>query len=281
MQIIDVPLNEVYPQLPKVGDTPILRAYLHKVGCRVEESHVYPAMLICPGGGYAILSEREAEPTALEFFTRGFNCFVLHYTCKPNGYHPCQLMQAAAAVHRIRTDPEWNNSGKVSVIGFSAGGHLAGHIATRWHEPFLSQMFGCDPETLRINALILSYAVTVFGAESHRGSFENLVGPEGTEEDCAKLDLRNFIDPAFTPPTFLWHTEVDDAVPMEDALIMAAALKKAGVPLELHVFPGGDHAVSLCNRVTGGRPLTRDPYLRRWLDMVMAWETHLMPGEFD
>ena len=281
MHIYDIKLDELYPKLPKTDDPPTLRAFIHEGPCQTEGRQNYPALLILPGGGYNFCNNAEGEPVATKFYSLGFNCYVLIYTCKPHAYYPTQLLQTAAAIHLIRTREDWNNSGHVSVIGFSAGGHLAGHISSCWDMPLLSDTLECESETLRVNAMILCYPGAIFEKDSHRGSITNLFEEKKTEEEYAALDIRKHIRKGITPPAFLWHTEIDSAVPTEDSFRVFSALRKAGIPSEIHVFPEGEHGFSVADR-TVGRNTTREyAYIRRWVDMVMEWEKYMFPEQFE
>lgn len=262
-------LDREFPGLPKGDVSPTLTAWIHD-DIDVERKNKFPAMLICPGGGYGGLSSREGEPIASAYFAAGFNCFILRYTIRPDGYYPMHLFQAAASMYMIRTHFGWNNDGRVYVIGFSAGGHLAGTIATRWNDDRLNAFFHCEKKVLRPDGMILSYSVSCCDPDSHLGSFRNYLGGEPTMEQMQEHDLRNFIGPD-TPPAFIWHTGDDEAVPVHDALRMAEALFHAGIPTEVHVFPFGPHGMAMSDMVTGARALTRNPYVRRWFDLSLEW----------
>lgn len=275
MRIETINLFEKYPMLAGGEHQATLKAYVHTDCGPVEESYRFPAMLICPGGGYVKLSIREQEPIALAFYSRGFNCYVLDYSRLPEGY-PKQLLQAMASVHLIRTNPEWNNSDKLSVIGFSAGGHLAGTVGSRYHESWIAETLGCDPALLRIDATVLGYPVTICEDDSHWRSMQHYLGDaEASMEECKKHDLRALISDK-TAPCFIWHTAEDEAVPVEDSLRYAIALRRGNVPVEVHVFPFGYHALSVADETTAGRPQSLSPYVHRWVDMAKEWLTLIL-----
>ncbi|MCH9276051.1 alpha/beta hydrolase [Bifidobacterium amazonense] len=232
-----------------------------------------PAVLVIPGGGYEMTSDREAEPIALKFVGAGYNAFVLRYSCKPSLY-PTALCEAAEAMRLIRahadewhTDPE-----RIAVIGFSAGGHLAANLATTAGDDDLAAN-GYDPDAVRPNALMLGYPVITSGPLAHRGSFDALLGPDRKDDQAwlDKLSIEKHID-AKTPPVFAWHTVPDDCVPMENTLMMISACKAAGVSVEAHLFPEGGHGLALGTEETawGGKG-NIFPCIQVWPRLAIDW----------
>ena len=201
-----------------------------------------PAMLVLPGGGYAMCSDREAEPIALEFLTRGSNAYALRYPCAPAEY-PAQLAVAAAAMDTIRKRKNGKTDGKrVFAIGFSAGGHLCASLANC--DPSLPFLRGYD---CKPNGVVLGYPV-IGGTPTHGGSFDNLLGnprPKGMEW----LQLHESVR-ADNPPAFIWTTADDGAVPAVNSLRYAAAYAEKGIPYELHIYKHGAHGSSLCDERT-------------------------------
>ena len=205
-----------------------------------------PAVLVIPGGGYAMTSDREADPIALRFSAEGYQTFVLRYSCMPSVY-PTALVEAAEAMRLIRANADaWHvDPERIAVIGFSAGGHLAANLATTAGDDDLAE-YGYDADAVRPNALMLAYPVVTSGPLAHRGSFDALLA-DGRADDPAwleKLSIEKHID-AKTPPVFVWHTMPDDCVPVENTLMLVTACKAAGVSVEAHLFPEGGHGLSL------------------------------------
>ena len=153
----------------------------------IDPARRRPAVLVIPGGGYAMTSDREAEPIALKFVGTGYNAFVLRYSCEPSRY-PTSLCEAAEAMRLIRDHAdEWHTDpDRIAVIGFSAGGHLAANLATSVGDDDLA-VHGYDPDAARPNALMLAYPVITSGELAHRGSFDALLGPD-RKDDPAWLD---------------------------------------------------------------------------------------------
>ena len=144
-------------------------------------SHRRPAVLICPGGAYCVCSDREAEPIALALCARGISAAVLRYPCAPAARFPVQLCAAAQAVAWLKGHAEENNLDplQISIMGFSAGGHLAASLGVFWDRPFLARETGLSPEDMRPAKLVLGYPVITSGEFITQPSFLHLLGEEG------------------------------------------------------------------------------------------------------
>ena len=243
--------------------------YVPRVSREIEADIRRPAIVVCPGGGYAFCSEREAEPVALRFLAEGFNVFVVWYRVgerpededrgheasawyhkSPEHVFPLPQHDAGAAIAYVRahaaqyhTDPD-----RIAIMGFSAGGHLAASVSGLWRHAEIWQELGLAPQDVRPNAAVLCYPVIVSDQDAHRGSFEHLSGRDELAQH-AKVDVTNWVD-AHYPPTFLWHTFTDETVPVQNSLRMALALANSGVLTEMHIFPHGRHGLSLANTMT-------------------------------
>ena len=209
-----------------------------------------PAVIVCPGGGYRYTSTRESESIAMQYLAAGMQAFVLYYHCAPAVF-PCALLELAKSVSIVRSHAaEWNiDPDKILVVGFSAGGHLAASIGCFWNQEFVYGPLGLTAEDIRPNGNILGYPVITSGEFAHRGSFDML---------CAGLDQEKYLEltslekqaGAQNPPTFIWHTNEDQAVPVENSFLYTAALRKAKVPVEFHMYAHGWHGLSLANEET-------------------------------
>ena len=260
MRTFDVPLQEVY-----------MTAYLQEKMPADPEDYRLPAIVVYPGGGYQHLSPREAEPIAMEFAAAGYQVFVLYYSLAPKRY-PAPLLDGARALAAIREHAEeWCvDPARIAVCGFSAGGHAAALLGCLWNDPVIAAA-GISNEKARPDAVILGYPViTSEKGKCHEGSFESLLG-EAVEEKRGAMSLETRVN-AQNPPTFLWHTAADQAVPVVSSLRMAAALAEHKVPFELHVFPSGHHGLSLANRRTsGGNPDGELPEVAQWRKLCKDW----------
>lgn len=228
------------------------------------------AVVIVPGGGYAITSEREAEPIAMKFAAAGYHTFVVWYRTKPEK-HTDPLEDLARAVATVRAHAqEWHlNPDDITTCGFSAGAHLAAMLGVFWDKPFLAELVGMDRECFRPNKQILCYPVISSGKFAHVGSFENLTGGDVSLYESLSLEKQVGEN---TPQTFLWHTAEDAAVPVENSLLFAAALSEYKIPFELHIFPKGPHGLSVAEECTsGGNPDLISPVCAQWVSLAAQW----------
>lgn len=209
-----------------------------------------PAIVICGGGGYAYVSNRETEPVAIRFLTMGLCAFTIEYRVSPDRY-PAGLQDVGEAVAWVRANADQLgvDPDRIAVCGFSAGGHVAANLGVAWHDAEIFAPLGLTPADVRPNAMILSYPVITSNEFAHRGSFENLTGSDDLAVHAAH-SLEHQVS-SNTPPTFLWHTWEDSAVPVENTLLFAAALRRAGCTAEVHIYPKGHHGLSLANELTG------------------------------
>lgn len=237
MKCFEVNLKDLYPvqkghlqvilgDSPHDGNAPFVR----------------PALIVVPGGGYGFVSKREGEPVASAFLGKGFQTFILTYAVAGDGVrYPEQLTELACAVDYVKKHAEefHVNPNAIFLVGFSAGGHLAGNLAVDYDkiEAITGLALDCKP-----TAVGLSYPVTC----GHRGSFENLLrGYTGEEFErlMDQVDLVKRVSPS-TVPSFIWTTAEDGLVPPCDSLFFATELSKNKIPFELHVYPHGHHGLS-------------------------------------
>ncbi len=223
-------------------DRPELTAYLPAPGAANGAS-----MLILPGGGYRHLSVHEGAGYAQWLNRLGVTCYVLKYRLGSNGYrHPVMLQDAARALRTVRAFARRDglDPARVGVIGSSAGGHLASTLLTRFDAGQADAADPIDRESSRPDVGILCYPVITLGEFTHAGSRTNLLGANPAPDLLAALSNETQVSAA-TPPCFLWHTAEDPAVPVENSLLFASALRRAGVPFALHVYEKGGHGLGL------------------------------------
>lgn len=254
-----------------VGNGGKLYLYLWDNSQELYDGLLRPMILICPGGGYEMTSDREAEGVAVRFLSMGFHAAVLRYSTAPARY-PEALMQLARSVKLVRQNcKEWYiDPNRVIVQGSSAGGHLAASLGVFWKRGFLSETLGTDAGTLRPDGLILSYPVITSGRYSHEPSFRNLLGPE-FESRKEEMSLEKQVSKD-TPRTFLWHTYEDETVPVENSLLFVQALREYGIVTEFHMYPEGCHGLGTAGSLTmssDGRGIQED--CAAWMDMAEAW----------
>lgn len=245
-----------------------------------------PLVLLCPGGGYAYTSDREAESMALQFLAMGYHAAILRYSCAPSRY-PTALLELAASVQLIREHAkQWHvEADKLVVQGCSAGGHLAASYAMFWNQDWLREKAGVqdkdpDHQLLRPNGLLLCYPVITSGEFAHRGSFENLIGDlPDSEELLEQLSLERQTGDD-VPPVFVWHTYEDQSVPVENSLLLVSALRRVGIPTEFHMYPRGGHGLALANGLTQtSEGNCIQPECAGWIDLAHTWLEGLFSRE--
>ncbi len=204
-------------------------------------------VLVLAGGGYAVRAEHEYRDVTAFLAAHGVRCWWLDYPVAPARY-PQALHEVLLALADLRAGRRGGAAvaGPLAVLGFSAGGHLAGTAATATdaERDAAARLAGLDPaEVRRPDAAVLCYPVVSMVRHPHVGSRLNLLGD--VEDPAARaLSVEERVD-AGTPPTFLWHTADDASVAVEHSLDAAAALRRRGVPVELHVYPSGPHGLGL------------------------------------
>lgn len=239
-----------------------------------------PLILICPGGGYERTSYREGEPLAFHFLSRGYHAGVLRYSTAPSRF-PVQVLELGQAVMKLGGyAEEWNIDMKRLVVqGSSAGGHLAASYGAFWNRTFLTSALGAEAEELKPAGIMLSYPViTTDRSYIHRGSFENLLG-NGVSMPAEEVSVEKQVTETM-PPCFIWHTLEDRTVPVENSICMAMALRKEGVPFALHIFPEGEHGLSLASPVVereNGHGVQKE--CAQWITLADAWLERLFLRE--
>ncbi len=246
--------------------TAFVKAYLPDVIAGLPFCEKRPAVIIFPGGGYEFCSDREGEPIAFQYLAAGFSAFVVTYTC--NAPFPAPLIDAAYTFYKIRMRAEefGIDKDKIAVLGCSAGGHIAGCLATMWSDIQITKIIECEPEELRPNAAVLCYPVISGVTAPHEGSFRVLLGENASRSDLSRLSLENRVTPK-TPPIFIWATANDDCVPAHNSLVMAKACVSNKVPVELHLFDEGPHGLSTCDKATGWNEAFYLDKCRQWIPL--------------
>ncbi len=229
----------------EVSDIPTLTVFLP-----APEKNTGAAMIICPGGGYGHLAEHEGSHYARWLNNQGIAGFVLKYRLGSRYQHPAMLNDATRAIRivRARAD-EWKlDTQRIGIIGSSAGGHLASTLLTHWDMGDTNSADVIERQSSRPDAAILCYPViTLTDPFTHKGSRANLLGtnppPELVKELSAELQVNKS-----SPACFIWSTEEDKTVPVENSLQLAAALRRAGVRFDLHIYERGTHGIGLGNK---------------------------------
>lgn len=238
---------------------PTLTAYLPP-----KDKATGAAIMICPGGGYSLLAaSHEGSDVAHWFNDMGVAAFVLKYRL-PNpdimtNQQEVPLMDAMQGMTLIRQNANRYgiDPGKIGVMGFSAGGHVAATLATHFYRgPRAS-------ETAKPNFAILLYPVVTFGEKAHTGSRDKLLGKLNTSSEMIAYYSNELQVTNQTPPTFLVHSEDDKAVPVQNSIDYYLACLKNGVPAEMHLYPTGGHGYGLRTAKFGS--------LNTWPEACKAW----------
>ena len=211
-----------------------------------------------------LASNHEGRQVANWFNALGVTAFVLKYRLGPRYHHPVELEDAQRAIRIVRSraaDFEVSPD-RIGILGFSAGGHLASTAGTHFDDGNVSAADPIDRVSSRPDFMILAYPVISFVAPySHRGSATNLLGENADPKLLAELSSELHVTPQ-TPPTFLFSTDADTLVPSENSVAFYLALRKAGVPAEMHIFEKGPHGVGLD---------LGDPALGEWPALLANW----------
>ena len=273
MQTKKIDLYEYFGVKRPENGSGYLTTYIHDVSRAVNIDRKSPAMLVIPGGGYAMVSFREDEPVALKYLSYGYNSFVLNYSVAPVKY-PYAILEAVMAMEYVRknADELKTDRNMVAAVGFSAGGHLAAMLGSvnacdEWKAYFKPEY---DPTP---NATVLSYPViTSEKNTAHMGSFDNLCGLDN-EELKKKTDILNLINEK-SAPAFIWSTNNDGVVPCGNALLAALKYDEKKVPFSIHVFGKGQHGFS-CGDMTvynSDEPIkAASKSISEWIRLSVEW----------
>lgn len=240
-------------------DQPSLTVYLP------AQNPTHTGIVVCPGGGYQILAtDKEGTQVAHWLNARGVAAFVLTYRLGPRYHHPIELLDAQRALRYVRThaaadglDPD-----RIGIMGFSAGGHLAATAGTHFDAGNPTAADPVERVSSRPDFLVLAYPViSMQPGITHNGSLHNLLGEEPNPALENELSNETQVTPQ-TPPTFLFSTTADQAVPVINSVLFYEALLRAGVPAEMHLFEQGRHGVGLAQD---------NPELRMWPILLQNW----------
>lgn len=220
------------------------------------------AVVVCPGGAYAGRAEHESDAIGEWFKSIGITAIVLEYRVAPYK-HPAEISDVQRAIRYVRynADKYGIDKDKIAVMGFSAGGHLAGMASVHYDKKMYEPTDEIDNESARPDLSILCYPVIDMGEYRHDGSRLNLIGTRPTTEMREFMSLHKQITDD-TPEAFLWHTSSDDAVPVMNSLLYAQGLAERRINYEMHVYPMGPHGLGLAKD---------NPYVAKWSRDLEEW----------
>jgi acetyl esterase/lipase len=256
------------PAPASVGDPaanrPTLTAYLP-----ARDRAGGTGVVVCPGGGYGALAiDHEGKQVAQWLNDRGVAAFVLRYRIagpkRPPPLHPAPMLDVQRALRTVRSKAtEYGlRPDRIGVWGFSAGGHLASTAATHFDAGKPDDGDPIERASCRPDFVILAYpVVSMEHGSTHGGSRRNLLGND-PDPKLVELMSNDKQVTKETPPTFLFHTDDDKAVPVMNSVLFFAALTKNGVPAEMHIYEHGRHGVGLA---------LNDPVLSNWPRQLELW----------
>ncbi len=219
-----------------------------------KEKSLAPCIIIAPGGGYSHLAPHEGKPVAEWLNSIGISACVLYYRNAPNR-HPIPILDAQRAIRVVRSNAtKWHiDPGRIGFLGFSAGGHLAATAATIGELNFFPPNYSpdtIDTVSAKLNLSILCYPVISMKEFTNRGSKKNLLGTSPGPELETLLSPHLQVNSS-TPPTFIWTTEEDKAVPYQNTEMYADALDSHGIPNKKVLFEYGRHGLGLAEKQSG------------------------------
>ncbi|MDQ0222613.1 alpha/beta hydrolase [Streptococcus moroccensis] len=268
--------------------------YFQEPNKEIDLNRKYPTIVICPGGAYYWTSFREDEQVAMRFLAEGFHVLVVHYATegieayasddlaelpkKPVSVFPNPLIELATAVAFLRENSREYSVDEdfIIVSGFSAGGNLAGQLATLWHEDWLEEKVGKKKELYKPTHAMLGYAALDFNLSGkEKESFSKIAlattgSLYGNTEIVEKMNPINHVSDN-TPPCFIWHTREDVLVAPNNALRFALELDKHNIPYEVHVFDKGKHGLVLGDLRTGVKESNENAQVYKWVDLFLEW----------
>lgn len=227
----------------------------------IDDNKKHPAVIVVPGGGYDHRATEKKIKVSKYLNSIGINAFLLNYRVLPY-MHPIELNDCKRAIRFIKYNAEKYNviKEKVSIIGFSAGAHLAGTAVLTGDEYDFEKIDEIDKEDASIYSLGLCYpVVSLYKDFAHKGSGNHLLGDD--LELKKALSLENLVKKNM-PPVFMWHTFEDKSVSILNSLEMAKALKENEVSFEYHIFPEGKHGSALAEDIEG---------TNKWSELYKDW----------
>lgn len=277
-------IHETFNLLNNKNQVPSIKTYILEKTDDTKTSK-RPFILVIPGGGYDHYGRHEQEQIALKMNSLGFSSAVLYYRLKPTKF-PEPLLDAALAVSFIRKNSEkWNlDPDKIILLGFSAGGHVAASLGAYWNSNLISYFSNLSPKEIKPNALVLSYPVITADKNfCHSGSINALLEnlSENEKKNLLKItnskNLRDVIsiEKHITndfPPSFIWHTLADEAVPAENTIFLIQSLRRAKVEFEYHLFARGKHGLALsCAQTSNADGSNIEKECGIWPEMMINW----------
>lgn len=262
-----------------------LTTYIPEATSEYQKEKKIPAVIICPGGAYQFLSDREGEPIALRYNSRGYAAFVLRYRVGMEGQaiQPEPILDLGRAMVYVKKHAEeWRiDKNCISICGFSAGGHLCASYATMWHNVWITEKLKVSKEMLKPCAAVLGYPVTDMvlmenirrknPTELMNGVNIAMFGKIAPEQDeLYKYSPVYHVD-GLTIPCFIWHTFEDELVDVRNSLHFAEELYIHNIPYQLHIYPWGKHGLALSDVTTDCGEGSIEADVEAWYEAMITF----------
>ncbi|KRL05675.1 alpha/beta hydrolase [Liquorilactobacillus oeni] len=268
-------------KIPLNNNTAVtVTAYLRP---KLFEGQLFPGLIICAGGSFKHLSQRENTVAALAYYARGYNVFSLHYSLIGDftPLYPQPIYELAATLGFLRKNAVKINQNPqaLAVLGFSAGGHIVSALAGTWATVRLAEETQLANKMIRPNAQLLAYPVT----DLTGGWPKELAEINKISETPELINTQKLVNKT-TPPTFIWNSQTDEAVPLSNTLNYVQALVKNKISFEVHTFSSGIHGTVLANELTA-RPQKGaadiDHHTASWFELSLQWLSQVLPADDD
>ncbi|MDO4855141.1 MAG: alpha/beta hydrolase [Limosilactobacillus gorillae] len=228
----------------------------------------FPALVFVPGGSMTHIPEEESEKTALAFLARGFQVFVLRYSFvdEATPLYPSPLLDLAQAVNLVHQHQnDWSLTGKVAVMGFSAGGQIVALYNDYWKSGWLKEASGLSEEACHFDAAVLGYPVIDLDL-----GFPNPATMPKWTNDPERFSASYHVN-ADCRPTFTWGTVTDPLITVQNTLNYVQALQQENISQEIHLFDGGPHAMDIATDLVGPEEEPHRPHVHHWVTLADEW----------
>lgn len=279
-----------------------LYAYILNNSSQFQADVKKPAIIVCAGGGYGYTSDREAEPVALAYAAKGYHTFVLRYSVAEKALFPQPFLDLGKAIETVRKNADrwFLDKNKVSLVGFSAGGHLVCTMGSIWNSKLFKDEPNIDETLIKPNAIIAGYppidfymidrdSITIDVNKSlyYARCAADLSNPKinvsevlymtafgkqlPTKEEIDMYNATVQMSNGNMPPTFVWCTTEDALVNTRQTMLLVEALGRNNVPYEVHIFQSGPHGLSLANEQTSNFDYQTVPHVAKWFELSIEW----------
>ncbi|MFI3206469.1 MAG: alpha/beta hydrolase [Clostridia bacterium] len=262
---------------PNEESDAFVRAFLHTPLTEMKKYRTKrPSVIVCPGGGYRYLSEREAEPVASKYYADGYNVFILYYSLNENAKNLAPLKELSLTIMKIRDNQdEWGcEPEKIASCGFSAGGHLVACISTMWDDSELLKSIDTQNGKNKPNAIIACYAAFSDKNFDKNSSIMNIDGM--SKQEAMKFYSAYEKVSKNTCPTFIFHCMNDPVAKVENAILHAQKLDEFDIYSEIHFFPTGAHGGSIYKNETNSKNTSSE----QWYELSLKFLNKLFEYEY-